>query len=189
MIPADVEALALADIAGALDPDEQRDLNERVSALPPDVRVQVAQLYDMTLAIAEADESLRPSPGVRDRVMASLNAPAKYTVASNEGQWTDSGLAGIRVKVLAVDHQRGLVTMLLRAEAGARYPAHRHSAPEECYVIAGSVEIGGRVLHAGDFHHADADSDHGDITTSDGAEVLLVAAIDDYMPGAAQHHA
>ena len=40
MIPADVEALALADIAGALDPDEQRELQVRLAALPPDVREQ-----------------------------------------------------------------------------------------------------------------------------------------------------
>ncbi|MBP7777316.1 MAG: hypothetical protein KA371_09330 [Acidobacteria bacterium] len=36
---------------------------------------------------------------------------------------------------------------------------------------------------AGDFHHADEDSDHGEITTVDGAEVLIVGAIDDYLPG------
>ena len=37
---------------------------------------------------------------------------------------------------------------------------------------------------AGDFHHADEDSDHGEITTTDGAEVLLVGAVEDYLPGA-----
>ena len=37
----------------------------------------------------------------------------------------------------------------------------------------------------GDFHHADEDSDHGEITTTDGAEVLIVGAIEDYLPAAA----
>ena len=97
--------------------------------------------------------------------------------------WLETGLAGIRVKVLAVDRVRSLVTLLIRAEPGAVYPSHRHHAPEECYVIRGSVVIDGRVLHAGDFHHADADSDHGEITTVDGAEVLIVGAIEDYLPG------
>ena len=41
------------------------------------------------------------------------------------------------------------------------------------------------MLHAGDFHHADEDSDHGEITTTDGAEVLIVGAIEDYLPAAA----
>ena len=51
-------------------------------------------------------------------------------------------------------------------------------------MISGSVVIDGRVLRAGDFHHADEDSHHGEITTSEGAEVLLVGAIDDYLPAA-----
>jgi len=41
------------------------------------------------------------------------------------------------------------VTLLIRASAGAVYPSHRHSGPEECHVIRGSVIIDGRVLHAG----------------------------------------
>jgi len=34
MIPQDIEALALADAIGALDPDERRDLDARLAALP-----------------------------------------------------------------------------------------------------------------------------------------------------------
>jgi anti-sigma factor ChrR (cupin superfamily) len=79
--------------------------------------------------------------------------------------------------------------MLLRGDPGARYPAHHHSAPEECFVIRGSVTIGGRLLRAGDFHHADGGSDHGDITTTEGAEVLLVGAIDDYLPAVSEPRA
>jgi quercetin dioxygenase-like cupin family protein len=183
MIPPDVEALALADVAGALDPEEQRDLQARIAALPPDVRAHVSRLYDSTLTLVRGLDST-PSSGLRDRVLAATAAPAQYTLAAQDGAWGETPFAGITVKILAVDHQRGLVTMLLRGEPGAVYPSHRHSAPEECYVISGSVVIGGRVLRAGDFHHADADSDHGEITTTEGTEVLLVGAIDDYLPGA-----
>jgi anti-sigma factor ChrR (cupin superfamily) len=187
MIPEDIEALALADVAGALDAEEQRDLRRQINGLPPDVRREIARLYDATLRLAAELPAEQPSPSVRDRVLAAVQAPAKYTIASTDGQWNESGLPGIRVKILAVDRQRGLVTLLLRGDPGARYPSHRHSAPEECYVIRGSVVIGGRVLQAGDFHHADAESDHGEISTVEGAEVLLVGAIDDYLPGASAH--
>ena len=183
MIPEDLEALALADAAGALDEEEQRELQVRIAALPGNLRREIARLYDMALAFAAEAPPQAPSPAVRERLLASLGAPAKYTVAADEGQWNDSGLPGIRVKILAVDRQRGLVTMLLRGDPGARYPSHRHSAPEECYVIRGSVTIGDRLLRPGDFHHADADSDHGEIVTAEGAEVLLIGAIDDYLPG------
>jgi hypothetical protein len=57
-------------------------------------------------------------------------------------------------------------------------------------VISGSVVIDGRVLRAGDFHHADKDSDHGEITTTEGAEVILIGAVEDYLPaGAARSEA
>ena len=96
--------------------------------------------------------------------------------------WVDTGLPGIRARVLAVDQARSLVTLVIRAEPGAVYPSHKHHGPEECFVISGSVVIDGRVLRAGDFHHADEDSDHGEITTTEGADVLLVGAVEDYLP-------
>ena len=87
----------------------------------------------------------------------------------------------MRRKILAIDRARNRVTMLIRGEPGARFPAHRHSGPEECYVISGSLHVEGRVLRGGDFHHADGESDHGEAWTDDGVEVLLVAAASDYL--------
>lgn len=183
MIPDDLEALALADAVGALDADERAALEARVAQLPPDQQAHVASLYDVTLALASSVDQVDPSPRVREAVMAATRAPGRFTVFAGDRPWTDTPLPGIQIQVLSVDKPRGVATMLIRARAGAVYPSHRHSGPEECYVIRGTVVIDGRVLHAGDFHHADAGSDHGDITTTDGAEVLIVGAIDDYLPG------
>ena len=183
MIPDEVEALVLADSVGALDADERAELAARLAGLSPEEQAQVAQLYDAALAVADSVELVAPSARVRDRVLAAARTPSRYTVHAGEADWFETGLPGIRAKVLAVDRVRSLATLLIRAEPGAVYPSHRHHAPEECYVIRGSVVIDGRVLHAGDFHHADADSDHGEITTADGAEVLIVGAIEDYLPG------
>jgi putative transcriptional regulator len=183
MIPDDLEALALADAIGALDEDERGTLDARMALLTPDERAHVASLYDVALALGASVEQIEPPARVRDAVIAATRPPARYTVFAGDRPWTDTPLPGIQSKVLSVDQARGVVTMLIRASAGAVYPSHRHSGPEECYVIRGSVVIDGRVLHAGDFHHADADSDHGEITTTEGAEVLIVGAIDDYLPG------
>ena len=86
------------------------------------------------------------------------------------------------MKILALDRARNRVTMLVRGEPGATYPAHRHSGPEECFVISGSVSVEGRLLRAGDFHHAEGDSDHDELHTDEGVEVLLVATASDYLP-------
>jgi anti-sigma factor ChrR (cupin superfamily) len=182
MIPDDVEALALADAIGALDRDERALLQRRVDELAPDIAVEVARLYDTVLPIAASAEPQVPSPSIRAALLAKISSPPNYTVTVDAGAWIDPGLPGVRIKVLALDRERDRVIMLLRAEAGARQPAHHHSAPEECYVIRGSVVIEGRVLRAGDFHHAEPGSDHGEISTTEGAEVLLVASASDYLP-------
>jgi anti-sigma factor ChrR (cupin superfamily) len=182
MIPDDVQALALADAIGALDPDEQRDLENRLTLLPPDVRAQVAQVYDAAVELSSIATGEAPSPDVRTALLARIAAPANHTIGSSDGEWVQTPLRGIRMKILAIDRKRDRVTMLLRGDPGASYPAHRHTAPEECYVIRGSLLVEGRLLRAGDFHHAEGESDHGEIRTEEGVEVLLVAAASDYLP-------
>jgi anti-sigma factor ChrR (cupin superfamily) len=182
MSAGDIESLVLADVIGALDAKERQLLRESLAQLSPDARAQVARLYDLTLTVAAGAEPLSPSPRVREALLARLAAPSNYTLAADEGRWIDAGLPGVRLKILALDRTRDVVTLLLRAEPGARYPAHRHSTPEECYVIRGSVRIEGRLLRAGDFHHADGYSHHGEISTEEGAEVLLIGSAHDYLP-------
>src|SRR5262245_21882185 len=184
MIPEQLEALVLADSVGALDADARVELQVRLDALTPEQRSEVARLYDTATALALSAPQLEPPAHVRDRVLAAARKPMRYTAWAADAAWIDTGLPGIRARVLAVDKVRSLVTLMIRAEPGAVYPSHKHHGPEECFVISGSVVIDGRVLRAGDFHHADEDSDHGEITTTEGAEVLLVGAIEDYLPGA-----
>ena len=181
MIPEDIQGLALADAIGALDPDERRDLEARVAALPPDVRAEVAHLYDASVEIASSAIGESPSPGVRDALVARISAPSNHTISAADGAWVATAVPGVRMKILAIDRARDRVTMLVRGEPGARYPAHRHSGPEECYVISGSLIVEGQLLRAGDFHYAEGESDHAEMWTDEGMEVLLVAAASDYL--------
>ena len=181
MIPAKLETLVLADSVGALDPDERVELQAHLDALTPQQRAEVASLYEAGTAVALTSPRQGPPPHVRERVLAAARDPARYTVWATDAAWIATGVPGIRARILAVDKARSLVTLVIRAEPGAVYPAHTHHGPEECFVISGSLNIDGRVLHAGDFHHADEDSDHGEISTTDGAEVLIVGAVEDYL--------
>jgi quercetin dioxygenase-like cupin family protein len=182
MIPADLEALVLADVAGALDTDERQALRASLETLAAEERGHVSSLYDLGVGLAAAAGAVIPPRSLRQTVLARLVEPTNYTITAQEGAWLDLGLPGIRAKILALDRARDVVTLLVRAQPGARYPPHHHSAPEECYVISGSVRIGGRILRAGDFHHAEGGTDHGEIGSDDGAEVLLVASATDYLP-------
>jgi anti-sigma factor ChrR (cupin superfamily) len=181
MMTDDLEALVMADAIGALDDNERTDLAARLAAVSAEERAAATRLYDSTLMIAASVDLQEPPAHVRDRVLAAVREPAQYTVTATDA-WGESGVAGITAKILAVDKPRQLVTMLLKGVAGAVYPSHRHTGPEECYVIRGSISVGDLVLRTGDFHHADSDSDHDEILVLEDAEVLLVAAIADYLP-------
>ena len=181
MIPDDIQALALADAIGALDPDERADLETRLAGLPHGVFAEVAHLCDASVEIAASVSAETPSPRVRDALLARIAAPSNHTITAADGAWVETPVRGVRIKILSIDRARDRVTMLLKGEPGARYPAHRHSGPEECYVISGSLIVEGRVLRAGDFHHAESDSNHGEQWTDEGVEVLLVAAASDYL--------
>ena len=181
MIPDDIQALVLADAIGALDPDERRELEAHLAALPPRARAEVAYLYDTSVEIAASVSGEEPSPRVREALLARVAAPSNHTVTATEGAWLEGPVAGVRMKILAIDRARDRVTMLLEGRPGARFPAHRHSGPEECYVISGSLMIEGRMLQGGDFHHAEGDSDHGEAWTNEGVTVLLVASASDYL--------
>jgi anti-sigma factor ChrR (cupin superfamily) len=186
MIPPELEALVLADSVGALDRGERVELLARLDGLTPEQRSEVAHLYDIASTVALAAPALEPPTHVRERVLAATREPVRYTVWAADAEWVDTGMRGIRSRILAVDKARSLVTLLIRAERGAVYPSHKHHGPEDCFIIKGSVVMDGRVLRAGDFHHADAESEHGEITTTEGAEVLIVGSVEDYLPAHAR---
>ena len=85
MIPDDIQALALADAIGALDPDERQDLEARLAALPPRVQAEVAHLYDASVEIAASASGETPSPGVRDALLARIAAPSNHTITAAKG--------------------------------------------------------------------------------------------------------
>lgn len=147
--------------------------------------------FDEIVAVALAEASVGDAPGlhVRRRLMARLEAdtpplPAGFAVSRASRGWVDHPVPGIRMKVLSIASDRRYATLLLDVAPGTRFPAHHHTGAEECYVISGSVMSYGRRLGPGDFLHADAETDHAELSTDEGAQVLLVVPPEDYMVAA-----
>ncbi len=81
--------------------------------------------------------------------------------------------AGIFVKPLRRDEKQGRApAILLRFEAGARYPYHNHPGGEELFVLQGSAIIEGATLHAGDYLYTPPGLKHA-VTTQTGCVLLL----------------
>jgi quercetin dioxygenase-like cupin family protein len=146
--------------------------------------------FDELLAVALAELVWGPVPRsiVRSRLLARLSGgaatPAGFGFIWADDDWLPHPVPGIRMKVLAMNRRTGYATLLLDVAPGTRFPAHHHDGDEECYVVSGSVHTLGRRLGPGDFLHADAGTDHGELWTHEGAHVLLVVLPEDYMPDA-----
>ena len=102
-----------------------------------------------------------------------------YIVESNKKEWKpllEDGVdtKGIYVKALRYDEQtKRSPTILLKFEAGAKYPYHNHPGGEELFVLEGSVVIAGQTLNAGDYLYTPVDFKHS-VTTETGCTLLLV---------------
>lgn len=138
-------------------------------------------LEEMLLAVDPVDPPSDIAGRLRDRVLAiarpvglppgapTSNAPL-VTVHAGEGAWLQRG-QGVEMKVLHETPQSRSV--LFRLAPGGVLPPHGHIGEEECVVLSGSIEIGGQLIEAGDYHLACSGTDHAPITTSTGALLFV----------------
>lgn len=74
--------------------------------------------------------------------------------------WEDTRFAGVRQKVLVVDRDTGVATVLIHMAPGARLPDHEHVLLEQTYVLEGSLVCGEGECKAGEFVWRPAGSRH-----------------------------
>jgi anti-sigma factor ChrR (cupin superfamily) len=144
--------------------------------------VEFDEMLELALASAAAGRAV-PRPVVKHRLLDCLSTPSGFSVRfATDGAWLPHPVPGIRMKVLALNRAGGYATLLLDVAPGARFPAHHHAGAEECYVLSGSLYTCDRRMTAGDFLHADAGTDHGELWTDEGCRVLLVVPPEDDLP-------
>jgi anti-sigma factor ChrR (cupin superfamily) len=148
--------------------------------------VEFDELLQLALAESAAAASGPVSADVKQRLMARVREatePAGFSFSWRaDDVWMPHPVPGIKMKVLALNKQRGYATLLLDVEPGTRFPAHHHGGAEECYVVSGSLFTCGRRLGPGDFVHADGDTDHGELWTEEGCQVILVVPPEEHLP-------
>lgn len=93
-------------------------------------------------------------------------------VRSTDDLWREI-LPGILLKPLSFDKTQGRMTALARMAPRTNYAAHRHTAPEEFYVLEGTCFVGGQLLHPGDYHRAEVGTVHHETSTEDGCLMLI----------------
>lgn len=107
----------------------------------------------------------------------ALQQPTKGLtfIRASEGAWR--GIApGVKAKVLSFDPASRRATSLLRFAPGTRFAPHRHAEVEELLVLEGGCSIAGREMTVGDYHRAEAGTEHHETSTDDGCLLLVISS-------------
>lgn len=96
-------------------------------------------------------------------------------IRASEGTWRRIA-PGVVAKVLSFDPTSRRTTTLLRFAPGTSYAPHRHTEVEELYVLEGGCTIAGREMTVGDYHRAEAGTEHYDTSTDEGCLLLVISS-------------
>jgi hypothetical protein len=92
-----------------------------------------------------------------------------------EGVWREIA-PGVKAKMLSFDMVSRRTTALLCFAPGISYAPHRHTEVEELYVLEGGCSIAGREMAVGDYHRAEAGTEHYDTSTDEGCLLLVISS-------------
>lgn len=102
-------------------------------------------------------------------------------VLAASGGWRDTGVSGVRVRVLHEDPAQDRRTALYQMEPGAEYPAHIHGGVEECYVLSGDLWQGELRMGTGDYQRVEGESRHSTQSTREGCLLLITCSMSDQL--------
>jgi len=97
-------------------------------------------------------------------------------VRASEGDWRDGPTPGTAVRPISSDAARHTMTALVRMQAGASLPRHRHLTTEQFFMLEGDGHVPGHVLGPGDYYRMPAGSLHDTTYTEGGCVFLLIAS-------------
>lgn len=190
MTPERIKELAALSATGALEcPDAQawaQLLAEGDTLAWNELAANREALAALTLAECAPRQ---PPVGLKARILARAQAsssqptrplkqdpppPSFRNIRKTEGPWLPMPIPGLRVKLLSLDAARNYALVYAEIDAGVGYPEHHHTASEEIYVMTGDLMVNGTLLQAGDFHHAEGDTHHTEVTSISGCTALLL---------------
>ena len=161
--------------------EAERAAVERDAARDPALATEIArvdaELAPLLLNAPEVEPPAHLFDRIKEKIAASTpQGPAgSCTVRAAEGKW-EFVCPGVERKLLWHDRARKRATFLIRARAGAEFPAHHHDADEEAYVLSGDLRFDELALSAGDYHLARPGARHPVARTKGGCMLLMTAA-------------
>jgi len=160
-------------------------LRERVLAhIAHEADQETRTFQSMADHLAFSAPPLAPPPALRDRLLNQIQNERRPSqpitksltfVRASEGEWVEMG-PGVTAKILYFDPISRRATALVRMAPGSVYAPHRHTEPEEFYVLEGGCFCGGQELGVGDYHRAEAGTEHYDTSSDEGCLLLIISS-------------
>lgn len=176
---------------GALDGVELRAFEAELRGNPE--LTEFVRGLQRTADSLAASRAVAPPPGLKQRVLERIGTPRStaqkplptalaglnFLPAASQAGWKELPVRGAYIKLLALEQERGYAICLGKLDPGVRYPAHVNDGPEDFFILTGDLVVNDRKLVAGDFHHADRGSRHGENYSVAGCTLLAVLTTDD----------
>lgn len=160
-------------------------LRERVLAhIGSEAQQEAHTFQSMADHLAFAAPPLAPPAALRNRLLNQVRNESRPSppltksltfVKASEGEWIEMA-PGVIAKVLYFDPVSRRATALVRMAPGSLYAPHRHAEPEELYVLEGGCFCGGQELGMGDYHRAEAGTEHHDTSSDEGCLLLIISS-------------
>jgi anti-sigma factor ChrR (cupin superfamily) len=128
---------------------------------------------------------LRPDASLRERLAERIAADGGIAMKPPSRTWVEpeweQAAPGIECKLLATDHARHRVSMLVRLAPGASYPPHTHAGVEELHLLDGELWINDRKLFPGDYNYGPPGSADYRVWSETGCTCVLVTSTGDVL--------
>jgi len=163
------------------------DLDQALARLDPAASRARALRAKALADLGPAPAAPRRTPFAHlfDQARAGVHVPSSLPgvslVFDSEQGWQETPVPGVSFKTLFEDRARRYATALVRMGPGSSYPSHRHAGTEECYVIAGEVELAEHRFGPGDYLVSEPGSIHPPHRTREGCVLLIVSSQDDQL--------
>lgn len=188
MISEQQKELATRSVLGELNPQEQQAFDAEARD-NPELQHFLLSLRKGLEDVALSVPQVSPPPSLKKRLFANIEgtvlqnpvpvATGLRFLPGSDADWKALPLPGAFIKLLSLQEDRGYAVLLGKLDPGVRYPAHTNVGPEDFYILTGDLHVDGRRLGPGDFHHADAGTEHGENYSIDGCTLLAVLTVDD----------
>lgn len=197
-----IEELAALHAVGALDGADREAFERLLSSGDERARQALREFQEAAALTGGAVvPAVQPSPDLKQKILARIQSappqdlrldqtPALMPAApgfhfvpgdASAAGWMPMKVPGAFIKLLFFNKEAGYAVVMGRLEPGAVYPPHRHTGAEELYMLSGDLHIGDRILRAGDFHHSDPGTAHGENYSEQGCTLLAVVSSQDVL--------